>query len=102
MIDSAVYLAGRRTSSPATLADTFALLAEEPDSRAWIGPYRPADAQLLSAAEQLGLHELAVEDAIVAHPRPVGAGARGGAVRDPGHGRRRVRAGDLGVAERHR
>ena len=37
---------------------------------AWIGLYRPADAQLLAVAEEFGLHELAVEDAIVAHQRP--------------------------------
>ena len=37
---------------------------------AWIGLYRPAEAELLSLAEEFGLHELAVEDAIVAHQRP--------------------------------
>jgi magnesium transporter len=37
---------------------------------AWIGLYRPAESQLLSLAEAFGLHELAVEDAIVAHQRP--------------------------------
>ena len=37
---------------------------------AWIGLYRPAEAQLLAVAEEFGLHELAVEDAIVAHQRP--------------------------------
>ena len=37
---------------------------------AWIGLFRPAEAQLLAVAEEFGLHELAVEDAIVAHQRP--------------------------------
>lgn len=37
---------------------------------AWIGMYRPNDAQLYAAAAQFDLHELAVEDAIVAHQRP--------------------------------
>ncbi|WP_206078079.1 CorA family divalent cation transporter [Prauserella endophytica] len=37
---------------------------------AWIGLYRPAEAQLMAAATQLGLHELAAEDAITAHQRP--------------------------------
>lgn len=36
---------------------------------AWIGLYRPSETQLL-AAEAFGLHELAVENAIVAHRRP--------------------------------
>jgi magnesium transporter len=70
LIDSAIYLDGCRTDSPKTLADTFALLADKPGSLAWIGLYRPAGAQLLALAEQFGLHELAVEDAIVAHQRP--------------------------------
>jgi magnesium transporter len=37
---------------------------------AWIGLYRPSEGELLKVAEQFGLHELAVEDAIVAHQRP--------------------------------
>src|SRR4029450_10658093 len=37
---------------------------------AWLGLYRPAAAQLLTLAEEFELHELAVEDAIVAHQRP--------------------------------
>jgi magnesium transporter len=45
-------------------------LADQPGTMAWIGLYRPAEAQLLAVAEEFGLHELAVEDAIVAHQRP--------------------------------
>jgi len=37
---------------------------------AWIGLYRPSAAQFLPVAEEFGLHEVAVEDAIVAHQRP--------------------------------
>jgi magnesium transporter len=37
---------------------------------AWIGLYRPDESQLLAVAEEFGLHELVVEDAIVAHQRP--------------------------------
>ncbi|MDW5330413.1 magnesium and cobalt transport protein CorA [Plantactinospora sp. KLBMP9567] len=37
---------------------------------AWIELYRPEEAELLAAAEEFGLHELAVEDAVVAHQRP--------------------------------
>jgi magnesium transporter len=69
IVDSAVYRDGRRTVSPATLADTLNHLPDD-GSLAWIGMYRPSDAQLHEAAEQFGLHELAVEDAIVAHQRP--------------------------------
>ena len=43
-----------------------------PMRRAWPGSgcTGPAKAELLAVAEQFGLHELAVEDAIVAHQRP--------------------------------
>jgi magnesium transporter len=37
---------------------------------AWIGLFRPPAAQLTAVAETFGLHELALEDAIVAHQRP--------------------------------
>ncbi|WP_436772490.1 magnesium and cobalt transport protein CorA [Yinghuangia sp. YIM S09857] len=70
LIDSALYVDGRRVASPDTLAETYRFLHERPGAMAWIGLYRPAEAQLLSAAEEFGLHELAVEDAIVAHQRP--------------------------------
>jgi magnesium transporter len=70
VIDNAVYLDGKRVDSPATLADTVERLRARPGAMAWIGLYRPAESQLLSLAEEFGLHELAVEDAIVAHQRP--------------------------------
>jgi magnesium transporter len=70
IIDNGVYVDGRRIDSPETLADTFRRLREKPDSMAWIGLYRPAESHLLAVAEEFGLHELALEDAIVAHQRP--------------------------------
>jgi magnesium transporter len=70
VIDNALYRDGYRVDSPATLADTFRRLDEKDGSMAWIGLYRPAESQLLSLAEEFELHELAVEDAVVAHQRP--------------------------------
>jgi magnesium transporter len=70
LIDAALYRQGRRVASPATVADTHRQLAEQAGAMAWIGLYRPTEAQLWAAAEAFGLHELAVEDAIVAHQRP--------------------------------
>jgi magnesium transporter len=70
IVNNVVYLDGRPVGSPTTLAETFRLLEQQPHSMAWIGLYRPAEEQLMSAAEQFGLHELAVEDAILAHQRP--------------------------------
>ncbi|MFI6846512.1 magnesium and cobalt transport protein CorA [Kitasatospora sp. NBC_00085] len=70
VVDAAVYREGRRAGEPAGLADVYRQLPGKPGTMAWIGLYRPAEAQLLEAAERFGLHELAVEDAIVAHQRP--------------------------------
>lgn len=69
MVDSAVYRDGRRILSPPTLAEALRSLPDEA-SMAWIGLYRPTPEQLLAAARQFDLHELAVEDAILAHQRP--------------------------------
>jgi magnesium transporter len=70
VVSSAIYRDGRRVDSPPTLAETYQRLREQPDTMAWIGLYRPTEAQLLAVADEFGLHELAVEDAIVAHQRP--------------------------------
>jgi magnesium transporter len=69
VVNSAVYRDGCRIAAPVTLAEALRSLPDE-TSMAWIGLYRPAEDQVLAVAEQFGLHELAVEDAIVAHQRP--------------------------------
>ena len=70
VVDAGVYRAGRRIASPPTVAGMSQLLEAEPGAMAWIGLYRPAEAQLLTVADEFGLHEVAIEDAIVAHQRP--------------------------------
>jgi magnesium transporter len=70
IVDSAIYASGRRVSSPATLAETYRALHDTPDGVAWIGLYRPSEAELHSLAKEFDLHELAIEDAISAHQRP--------------------------------
>ena len=69
VVDAAIYRDGRRIEtrprSPKRRAP-----ASEPGHMAWIGLFRPSEAQLLPVAEEFGLHEVAVEDAIVAHQRP--------------------------------
>ena len=70
MVDAGVYVAGRRVGSPKTVAETTQVLRSTPEALAWIGLFRPTDAQFRPVAEEFGLHELAVEDAIVAHQRP--------------------------------
>ncbi|MBA2489339.1 MAG: magnesium and cobalt transport protein CorA [Chloroflexi bacterium] len=70
VVDAGLYRMGRRVESPATVADASRRRRDEPGTMAWIGLLRPADTQLLALAEEFGLHEVAVEDAIVAHQRP--------------------------------
>jgi magnesium transporter len=70
VVDAAIYRDGKRLRSPVTVAETAAFLREQPGAMAWIGLYRPDESQLLALAEEFGLHEVAVEDAIVAHQRP--------------------------------
>ena len=69
LMDNAVYVAGRRTASPSSLDETYALLRER-QGMAWIGLYRPDLDELQSMAREFELHHLAVDDAIAAHQRP--------------------------------
>ena len=69
IIDNAVYVDGVRSSQPHTLEQTFEMLSEH-GGMAWIGLYRPTETEMAEVAEEFGLHELAVEDAISAHQRP--------------------------------
>ncbi|MFE6895834.1 magnesium and cobalt transport protein CorA [Streptomyces sp. NPDC057717] len=70
VVQAALYRDGVRVSSPATLAETFRELGEQPDGMAWIGLARPTESELLSLAGEFDLHPLAVEDALEAHQRP--------------------------------
>jgi magnesium transporter len=70
VVDSAIYVDGARTVSPESLSETFRSLRELEGAVAWIGLYRPNHDELASLAAEFDLHELAVEDAIVAHQRP--------------------------------
>ncbi|NWL13533.1 magnesium/cobalt transporter CorA [Paenarthrobacter nitroguajacolicus] len=69
IIDNAVYVDGVRTATPQSLEQTFETLAEH-GGMAWIGLYRPTKDEMAAVAEEFGLHELAVEDAVSAHQRP--------------------------------
>lgn len=70
IVQAALYRDGVRVSSPATLADTFRELREQPAGMAWIGLARPTETELLSLAAEFDLHPLSVEDAMEAHQRP--------------------------------
>jgi magnesium transporter len=70
LVDSAIYVDGKRVASPESLAETYTELRRNPDGMAWIGLYQPDEHVLASLASEFELHELSVEDAIVAHQRP--------------------------------
>jgi len=70
LVDSAVYVDGDRVASPGSLGETFSELHAHEGGVAWIGLYRPGENEVASLAAEFDLHELAVEDAIVAHQRP--------------------------------
>ncbi len=70
VINNAIYVDGARVASPNDLGATYAEIGRHPRSMAWIGLYRPGEAELDSLTAQFDLHELAVEDAINAHQRP--------------------------------
>lgn len=94
IVDNAVYKDGERVASPTSLEETFRLLAEldggehdhsygaphtpcrdsdhhhQHSAMAWIGLYRPGKAEIAALQAQFHLHELAVEDTVLAHQRP--------------------------------
>ena len=70
VVDAAIYRDGHRISTPGTISEVASELRDESGSFAWIGMLRPTEAQLMPVADEFGFHEIAVEDAIVAHQRP--------------------------------
>jgi magnesium transporter len=70
VVNLAVYREGHRLASPETLSELYQILRDDEHAFGWIGLYRPTPSEVISLAEEFSLHELAVEDAIVAHQRP--------------------------------
>ncbi|ASD22951.1 transporter [Cryobacterium sp. LW097] len=68
LIDDAIYVDGLRVATPETLQDVFEVLKEKAGF-AWIGLYRPTDAEVRSVADEFTLHHLAIEDALKGHQR---------------------------------
>lgn len=69
VVDNAVYVHGERVANPPSLDDTYEVLHEK-NGMAWIGLYRPDEAELHSVAREFGLHGLMIEDALRGHQRP--------------------------------
>ena len=69
IIDNAVYVNGSRFANPHSLEQTYEVM-DSCGGMAWIGMFRPDAAEMKSLAAEFSLHELAVEDTIMAHQRP--------------------------------
>lgn len=69
VVDNAVYVRGERVATPPSLEDTYEVLHEK-NGMAWIGLYRPDEAEMQSVAAEFGLHKLMIEDALRGHQRP--------------------------------
>jgi magnesium transporter len=69
IIDCAVYKDGKRQPGELALDEAYEAGCAE-NSFVWIGLYEPDEAEFDSVRREFDLHELAVEDAIIAHERP--------------------------------
>jgi magnesium transporter len=69
IVDRAIYRDGHRVAEPPDLDGMFRACRES-GGIAWIGLYRPTEEEFSAVAQEFGLHELAVEDAVHAHQRP--------------------------------
>ncbi|GAA2884972.1 magnesium and cobalt transport protein CorA [Nonomuraea rubra] len=71
VVDAALYRDGKRIDTPATPDRVRARLRRrEPGTMGWLGLFQPDEAHLSALGREFGLHELAIEDAVVAHQRP--------------------------------
>ncbi len=68
IVNCAAYSEGKRVAD-VSLNDVHAVLKEQ-NQFVWIGLHEPSEAILNSVQQEFNLHELAVEDAHMAHQRP--------------------------------
>jgi magnesium transporter len=69
IVNNAIYVDGWRTTDPPSLQETYEARLQR-GGVTWIDLYKPDEEEICSVAEQFGLHQLAVDDAIKAHQRP--------------------------------
>jgi len=68
IVDSAIYINGQRTQTPLDFESTLEQLRSG-GGTCWLGLYRPTPEEISAAAEEFGLHPLAVEDTLESHQR---------------------------------
>ena len=69
IVNCAVYEKGCRRGGDLPLEEAGKATTGE-DAFVWLGVFEPTPAEFEAIAEEFGLHELAVEDAVKAHQRP--------------------------------
>lgn len=69
IVDCAVYKDGSRRSGSLPILGSRAAAARV-DGFVWLGLYEPTEEELAHATAEFDFHEMAVEDALVAHQRP--------------------------------
>jgi magnesium transporter len=70
IIDCAAYADGKRREGDLSLERAGEAASEGGGTFVWVGVFEPSEAEFAAIAEEFGLHELAVEDAVRAHQRP--------------------------------
>lgn len=70
VVDCAIYVDGTRLPGRYTHAAALAEVRSRGAGFVWLGLHEPDEHQMTSVARTFGLHELMVEDAVLAHQRP--------------------------------
>lgn len=70
IMDCAIYRKGERQSVDGDLSDALGVARGTGDAFMWIGLHEPTGPEFDQVAGELGLHPLAIEDAVHAHQRP--------------------------------
>jgi magnesium transporter len=70
IVECAAYADGKRREGDLALERAGETARAAGTGFVWVGVFEPSEAEFLEVAEEFGLHELAVEDAVRAHQRP--------------------------------
>jgi magnesium transporter len=70
VVNCGVYVDGRRVAGRWTHSAAIEEVRKRGEGFVWIGLHEPDAEQIQGIAQEFGLHELAVEDALEAHQRP--------------------------------
>ena len=70
LVDCALYVNGERKPGEWHYEEALAAARSHPQAFVWVGLHEPGEAELAGLATTFGLHELPLEDAIMAFQRP--------------------------------